>query len=624
MKPGRLLPPKGFCATSRNANGPSALRESQQLLASITRNISEAIYRSTPGNGFVFVNEAFARMFGYDSVEEILKLPSQALYASPERRAQLIALIERDEQFVNEEVEFVRKDGTRFWGLVSSIGHCDEQTRKPIYFDGVIIDITARKRIETERQQLNEELERRIAERTAELKDSQERFSKAFHASPAVLTIVDLSTGCYTDVNQAFLQTFGFKRAEVIGRSSLELNMWQDLEHRAAVFNSLKAGLPMRNQETWYRTKSGELKIILQSAELMKISGTTCVLGVGQDITEMKRVQVALTESQERTRLIIDNALDAVITIDGDGLIRGWNPQAETIFGWTRAEAIGRNLAETIIPQKFREAHSRGLKHFFATGQGPVLNRRIELTALRRDGHEFPIELAVTALKVGETYIFSAFVRDITERKRAEEELLRALEREKQLSKLKSNFVSMVSHEFRTPLGIIMSSEEILNRYFNRLNPEQRQEHLQAIHKSVQRMAGLMEEVLVLGRVEAGKMEYRPAAIDLAGFCRRLTDELHSATNHRCPILFETGELPPGAEADEVLLRHIFTNLLSNAAKYSNEGEPVRFSLHQQKEMLCSPSRTVALASHPKIKSRCSRHSIADRTSGMFPARDWA
>jgi PAS domain S-box-containing protein len=582
---GEIVATEGFIRdiTSRK-KAEDALRESQQLLSSITHNISEGIYRSTPEKGLIYVNESFVKIFGYDSVKEVLQLPSRNLYADAEGRAQLVALIERDGSFQDQEVEFVRKDGSRFWGLTSSIGIFDPQTQKPIYFDGAIIDITDRKRIEQERLQLNVELERRIVERTAEWRQSEERFSKAFHASPAILSILRLPDGQYLDVNEAFLQTFGFERVEVVGRTSLELNLWQDPAKRADLFASLRSGAPIRNQETHYRTKTGQAKVLLHSAELIQLGHETCLLAVGQDITENKRVQAALADSEAHTRLIIDTALDAVITIDATGLICGWNPQAETIFGWSREEALGRNLAEMILPVHHREAHRQGLEDFLASGDGPVLNRRVELTALHRSQREFPAELAVTALRVADSYIFSAFIRDITERKRAEEELLKALEREKELGKLKSNFVSMVSHEFRTPLGIIMSSAEILERYLARLTPEQRSEHLQAIHHSVQRMSGMMEEVLVLGRVEAGKMECKPAALDLAGFCRRLTDELHSVTNRQCPIEFETGPLPGEAHADENLLRHIFTNLLTNGVKYSNPGEPVRFTLRYKEQ----------------------------------------
>jgi PAS domain S-box-containing protein len=133
------------------------------------------------------------------------------------------------------------------------------------------------------------------------------------------------------------------------------------------------------------------------------------------------KTEEALQESEERTRLIVDRALDAVITIDLQGRITSWNPQAERQFGWPQEEVLGRLLSETIIPPAYREAHERGLAHFRATGEGPVLNQRIELTALHRNGTEFPVELAITPMQAGKITFFSAFLRDISERKRAEE-----------------------------------------------------------------------------------------------------------------------------------------------------------------------------------------------------------
>ncbi|MFM8551545.1 MAG: PAS domain S-box protein [Nitrospiraceae bacterium] len=124
----------------------------------------------------------------------------------------------------------------------------------------------------------------------------------------------------------------------------------------------------------------------------------------------------ALRESEARTRVIVETSLDAVIVMDAQGRITEWNAQAETMFGWSRTEAIGLVLAETIIPPAYREAHERGLRRFLATGQGPLLNRRVEVAACHRDGHEFPVELAITPARHGEVYTFSAFVRDITKR----------------------------------------------------------------------------------------------------------------------------------------------------------------------------------------------------------------
>jgi signal transduction histidine kinase len=171
---------------------------------------------------------------------------------------------------------------------------------------------------------------------------------------------------------------------------------------------------------------------------------------------------------------------------------------------------------------------------------------------------------------------------EITERQRAQGELRHALAAERELGELKSRFVSMVSHEFRTPLGIIMSSTEILQSYLDRLSPVKRQEHLNDIFQSTRRMSDLMEEVLLLGRVEAGRVAFKPEALDLAGLCRRLIDELTSATPRGVAMVFEPKGLTDDARGDETLLRHILTNLLSNAVKYSANGQPVRFSVERQ------------------------------------------
>ncbi len=141
------------------------------------------------------------------------------------------------------------------------------------------------------------------------------------------------------------------------------------------------------------------------------------------EAVERLHAEGALRKSEGRTRLIIDTALSAVISMDEQGRIIGWNAQAEQTFGWTRREAIGRMMTETIIPYAHREAHQQGLERFIKTGEGQVMNKRIETTALRRDGTEFPIELAVTPLRLENAYSFTAFVVDISERKQAEEAL---------------------------------------------------------------------------------------------------------------------------------------------------------------------------------------------------------
>ena len=153
------------------------------------------------------------------------------------------------------------------------------------------------------------------------------------------------------------------------------------------------------------------------------------LVALALEAAERLQAERALRKSEGRTRLIIDTAISGVIGMDDKGDIIDWNTQAEQIFGWKRHEAIGHAMVDIIIPSTHREAHQRGLERFLKTGEGPILNKRIEITAMRRDGTEFPIELAITPLRLEDAYTFTAFVVDITERKRAEEALRTSEER---------------------------------------------------------------------------------------------------------------------------------------------------------------------------------------------------
>jgi len=292
------------------------------------------------------------------------------------------------------------------------------------------------------------------------------------------------------------------------------------------------------------------------------------------EITERKQVEVALRQSEERTRLIVESALDAVITMDAQGLITSWNPQAETIFGWSREDAIGSRLAETIIPLQYREAHYRGLQKFLDTGEGPWLNKRIEIAALHRDGHEFPVELTISPLQSGKTFTFSAFIRDISERKLAEAELQQAKDAAEAASHAKSAFLANMSHELATPLNAILGyTELILDNIYGEVPGEVR-DVLERAQRSGRHLLNLINDVFDLSKIEAGQLTLSLTDYSMREVVQTVSTTVESLAAEKNLALKITvpADLPPG-RGDERRLTQVLLNLVGNAIKFTEVGE---------------------------------------------------
>ena len=260
--------------------------------------------------------------------------------------------------------------------------------------------------------------------------------------------------------------------------------------------------------------------------------------------------------------------------MSADGLIAEWNRQAEITFGWPRAEAVGRVLSETIIPPQFREAHSRGLARFLATGEGPLLNRVIEVPALRRDGGEFPAEISIAPVRLGEQYLFAAFIRDVTERKRAEEELHRAKEAAEAANRAKDEFLANVSHEIRTPMNAILGMTELV--LDTPLAEDQRQ-GLKTVKSAADSLLGIINDLLDFSKIEAGKLELVPADFSLR---EAVGDTLRAlavrAHKKGLELIYQVQpDVPDALVGDAGRVRQVLLNLVGNAVKFTDEGEVV-------------------------------------------------
>lgn len=253
-----------------------------------------------------------------------------------------------------------------------------------------------------------------------------------FHAlvEQSIVGIGIVQAGRIRYVNSAFSKMFGYTEEEILALASmLELVAEEDRANVADLWKRIDGGVESLRYRFRGRCKNGRIVHVEVHGTRTVIDGTPAVVSVLLDVTERAQAEAALRSSEIRTRRLLDLAHDAFVAIDEDGIITDWNVQAEHTFGWSAADAVGARLVDTILPEEYRQAHEQGIEHFLGTGEGPILDRRVELVARHRDGHTLPVELAVTPIRFGDSYIFSSFLHDISERKHAEEALRQSEER---------------------------------------------------------------------------------------------------------------------------------------------------------------------------------------------------
>ena len=296
------------------------------------------------------------------------------------------------------------------------------------------------------------------------------------------------------------------------------------------------------------------------------------------------RREAALRESETQLRAILEGALDAVVGMDANGDVIDWNAQAEATFGYTRAEAVGRRLAELIIPLPLREAHYKGLERYFETGEGPILNRRVEVEAQRKDGSRVPIELAITVVKGWGFYRFNAFARDISDRRAADTERNRLLEEAREANRMKDEFLAMLSHELRTPLSAIVGWAHMLRT--GGLDEPTVARAIETIDRNAKVQNQLIEDILDVSRIVAGKFHLDMRSVDLVRIVEAAIDTVSPLAASRGVQLRQdlSAEIGPCCPAigDPDRLQQVVWNLLTNAIKFTPRGGVVTVEVRRQ------------------------------------------
>jgi PAS domain S-box-containing protein len=461
---------------------------------------------------------------------------------------------------------------------------------------------------------MNAELESEIAERRhleEARHESEERFRKIFEEGPLGMAIVGMDYR-FVKVNATLCRMTGYTEQELTGRSFADIthpeDLAADLELAAKVFNGKLAFYQLEKR---YIKKSGEPLWIHLTASVIRDAAGAPLYGLAmvEDITERKqaeeeicrvhedleirvqertaelaranqilaaeiaerqRAEAALQKSEASMRAIVDAALDCIIAIDHQGRIVEFNPAATETFGYARHEAIGKQLAELIIPPAWRERHYQGMAHYLATGESPILGKRLEMPAIRADGTELLVELAVVPLPWHEQPRFTAYLRDITQRKRAEEALQQTAQELARSNTELEQFAYVASHDLQEPLRMVSGYLQLLQRHYKGRLDTDADEFITYAVDGATRMQRLIHDLLDYSRVGTRQKALRPT--DSEQVLARALDNLRLTIAESGAVV--THDPLPTVLADDLQLLQVMQNLLGNALKFRSQQPP--------------------------------------------------
>lgn len=439
-------------------------------------------------------------------------------------------------------------------------------------------------------------VERLVAERTSDLCRSEQEIRTILDTVQVGIAVVDASNRQIVTVNPVALAMLGGDKEQIVGRDCQSLICTT----KCGECPVLATGRMVRNAECVLRSTTRGLVPVLKTVAPVTLSGKSFLLETLIDISDRQRMEDTLRASEEKFRSISDSALDAVVLVDPVGTVIHWNPAAERIFGLARTEIVGQAVLSLLAAQ-----HQVNSREVLRRISDPVwkndLGATIEVTAVRKDGSQFPLEISLGRIKIEGRWGVVAIGRDITGRKAAELELQRramalesanrelndAKQAAEAANSAKSEFLTNMSHELRTPLHGILSFAALGVRRNQTLTPEERLEFFQLIQQSGNNLLQLINALLDLAKLESGRMDFSFAPVDLQTAIPVVIDELRSlAEDHQLTIALSCSAADASIHADRTRLLQVVRNLLSNAIKFSPAGTAIQVDIADRAQSL--------------------------------------
>jgi two-component system, LuxR family, sensor kinase FixL len=557
---------------------PQTIARLRQMSSDHDEQLSKLNTMESVANDQLFVNDQiidFRKSGGFEKARAMIAT-GQAKIVMDHARA-LTDSMEREENRVLAVRASRQKSDELLAFLIIGIGGGIAFLLSLLINRSIHSDVVERERqremIEKQTRQLTKQ-----AETLAAQQKEQQRLNREMQAlldsTEAGFYGMDTAGNCMF-INRAGARLLGYKPKELIGRQMHDMVHYRRRDGskypqtECPIFLASQRGQSAAAEdEVFWKRDGTPLAVEYSTSPIIQDGEHRGAVVAFADITQRIAAQRAMKESEERKAAVLRSTLDSIISMDRDGIVTEFNPAAERAFGYRPDEAIGKPLAELIIPERFREAHRSGLARYIDTGEAHVIGQRLELPALRKDGSEFQAELTITRSDIDGEPTFTGVLRDITQRKTQEAErdqLIKALARSNQEL---DQFAYVASHDLKAPLRGIANLSQWIEEDLGDVLQGENKEQMELLRGRVHRMEALIDGILQYSR--AGRVKAKPEPIDTGSLVRDVIELIAPPKATGITIAADM----PTVKAERIPLQQVFMNLLGNAIKHAGAEDP--------------------------------------------------